>query len=563
MSLPAFPWNLYRKGVFIIPIPHSPIFPRVIVKDKMAVMSVFSSLMHEPTLVLDERYPLTVQDFPERFHRIIFSAIDNLVRSGMRQLDESVVDDFISKYPTQYAVFEQNNGLDYLHQVMSGFYAPQNFEHNYLTVRKCALLNLLASQGYDISPFYDSTTVDPAQADKAQKLLDGSSLEDIINYYENGLALIKNEYRCDAVSKSVQAGTGLKELKNRLKEVPEIGLPLNSPKLTTIFRGRRLKKFYLKVVVTGGGKSRMSAADAALLSIPERWDVERGEWVQTGFCESTLFISTELEIDEVQTLIMAYVSAVPEDHILDGRYASPEEEARVDHAISLIETSPLYIEYMPDFNIDDIENVVKKHKRQHSISYVFFDYLATSIKLLMEIASKTRGVNLREDNVLVMFSTRLSFLAKKLNVHIDTSAQANGEWKTMKDPDQNVTRGAKGISDKVDIGYCGLPPTEKDLEAFKRIVTASGMGFVKMPNLVLHIYKVRRGKVNHVKIFQFFDYATLRTTDLLVTTKDYLPLDVENTNIELILDGTEVQSSDDTAKSGSITNEETSQDFIV
>lgn len=521
-------------------------FPRAIVKDKMSVMAVLSSLLHEPALVLDERYPLSLQDFPERFHRILFAAIDNMAKAGVRQVNESVVDDFLSKHPAQYAVFEQNNGMDYIQQIMKSFYAPENYEHNHLTLRKCALLNILASMGYDISPFYDSSAVDPIQIGEASTLLGASSPEDIIAYYENGLAAIKNDFRCDAVCKSVQAGAGLRSLKGALKEVPEIGLSLNSPKLTTIFRGRRLKKFYFKIVPSGIGKSRLSAADAALLSIPERWEPERGEWVRTNFSEPTLFISTELEIDEVQTLLMSYVSAVPEDHILDGKYASPEEEARVDRAIGLIEASPLYIEYMPDFNIDDIENIVKKHKRQHRISYVFFDYLATSIKLLMEIASKTRGVNLREDNVLVMFSTRLSFLAKKLNVHIDTSAQANGEWKTMKDPDQNITRGAKGISDKVDVGYCGLPPTDKDMEAFKKIVTASGMGFIKSPNLVLHVYKVRRGKTNHVKLFQYFDYATLRTTDLLVTNKDYLPLDIENTNIELILNDTEVHSSAET-----------------
>ena len=40
-------------------------------------------------------------------------------------------------------------------------------------------------------------------------------------------------------------------------------------------------------------------------------------------------------------------------------------------------------------------------------------------------------------------------------------------------------------------------------------------------------------------LFVFFDYATLRTTDLFVTDRDYKLLDVENTDIETVLDDTE------------------------
>ena len=60
------------------------------------------------------------------------------------------------------------------------------------------------------------------------------------------------------------------------------------------------------------------------------------------------------------------------------------------------------------------------------------------------------------------------------------------------------------------------------------------------PNLVYHVYKVRRGKLNHVKLFIYFDYATLRTKDLFVTDKDYKLLDVANTSVDALLDETDV-----------------------
>ena len=53
--------------------------------------------MKDPSLVTDERYPLSPDDFPERFHKIVFAAIDHLARSGVKHIDEIVVDDYLSQ----------------------------------------------------------------------------------------------------------------------------------------------------------------------------------------------------------------------------------------------------------------------------------------------------------------------------------------------------------------------------------------------------------------------------------------------------------------------------------
>ena len=89
---------------------------------------------------------------------------------------------------------------------------------------------------------------------------------------------------------------------------------------------------------------------------------------------------------------------------------------------------------------------------------------------MSEVAQKTKGVKMREDNVLIMFVDRMKTLANLLNVHIDTSSQANGDWKNAKDGDQNLIRGAKGMADKVDVGYAVLPPSPKDLENIKALM---------------------------------------------------------------------------------------------
>lgn len=179
-------------------------------------------------------------------------------------------------------------------------------------------------------------------------------------------------YGMDSSRRGQLAGKGMKELKERLKEEPEFGIPLQSPMMTTIARGARLKKVYLRSADSGGGKTRTALADICNISIPYFYDTDKKEWIYTGCEEPSLFISTELEEDEVQTIIMAYVSGVPENKILDGDYEGDEEE-RVDKAIEYIATYPLYIEIINDFGIEDISNIIKTYKREKGCHYFVFD----------------------------------------------------------------------------------------------------------------------------------------------------------------------------------------------
>ena len=84
-----------------------------------------------------------------------------------------------------------------------------------------------------------------------------------------------------------------------------------------------------------------------------------------------------MPVDEIQTLLIAAVSKVNEEHILYGTYENDELD-RVTQAISYIESSPLYIVHIPDFSIEDIKNQIKKYNREFSVRYFFFDYIITA-----------------------------------------------------------------------------------------------------------------------------------------------------------------------------------------
>ena len=98
-----------------------------------------------------------------------------------------------------------------------------------------------------------------------------------------------------------------------------------------------------------------------------------------------------------------------------------------------------------------------------------------------------------------------------------------------------MLRGAKSISDKVDNGAILLPVRESD----KSIIAAHiAKGFELEPTHVIHIYKVRRGRFNNIRLYIHFDRSTCRSTDCFATNNEGEIVDINDTNVELILDQT-------------------------
>ena len=128
------------------------------------------------------------------------------------------------------------------------------------------------------------------------------------------------------------------------------------------------------------------------------------------------------------------------NNILNGRYEG-DEEIRVTRAAEILQEAPLYIELLPDFSLQDIENTIKRNIHEHDVLYICMDYIHSSIKILSEIGSKV-GVKLREDNILFMLSTRLKDLCNKYGVFIISATQLNASYQESETPDQNLLRGA-------------------------------------------------------------------------------------------------------------------------
>jgi replicative DNA helicase len=179
--------------------------------------------------------------------------------------------------------------------------------------------------------------------------------------------------------------------------------------------------------------TRSMIADACFIACNKFYDKRFG-WIHNGVQEPVLFITTEQELSEIQTMLLAFLSGVNEEHIINGEYLDDEEE-RIFEAINILKESPLYVEELPDFSLKDVEDKIKKNIRDHDIKYVFHDYIHTSLKILEEITKRSGGVKLREDNILFMLSTKLKDICNKYGIFIMSATQLSGDYSGAETPD--------------------------------------------------------------------------------------------------------------------------------
>lgn len=269
-------------------------------------------------------------------------------------------------------------------------------------------------------------------------------------------------------------------------------------------------------------------ADACYLSCEEIYTNDG--WQKIGSNEPVLFISTELELSEIQTMAVAFLSDVNEEKILSCS-CTYEEQERVEHAKEILKVAPLFVEEIPDFSIQDIENSIKRNLRINKAHYVFFDYLSTSMSILEEVSSKTHGTRIREDNVLFMLSTKLKDLCNQYNLFIMTSTQTNADFKTDEMPDQNLLRGSKAVADRADFGAILLDTTQKDKDNLQGFCMDNG---IPVPNVKLSVYKNRRGSFTKGYLWMWADKGTCRYRAMFATDWQYNLIPIKDYNVTVI-----------------------------
>lgn len=332
-------------------------------------MHVFAGLIAEPELMsMSKQYNLKVDDFPEKFHKLIFGSIFNLYQQGISEISPQVLDGYLSAFALQYRIYEDNQGLDYLFKVEE-LGMPSNFDYYYNRIKKYSFLRTCISQGINVSDIFDTTMVDIKDSEKQQEAFDEMSLEDMVKRIENRVMDIKGEFLFDSEKRGSQMAEGLRETIADKKLKPTYGNQLASSYYTAVTRGALPRKLMLISGNSGSGKSRFALANLLTICVPEIYDKEKNKWVKTGATGRGTFISTELEDMEIKIPSLCFIADIDEDKIHRAAL-SDEEQIRLDRAIEILEETPIWFEELHDFDLEDIEHVIEKNIRKNGVTHI-------------------------------------------------------------------------------------------------------------------------------------------------------------------------------------------------
>ena len=497
--------------------------------DTTAVVQVIGSIYNDPTLLDNENYKFNEEDFSDNdFHLTLFGTIYNLHALGVKDITVNAIEDYLEQRPKRLATYKANKGAEYL-AMLKETTQFASFPYYYERMKKMTLLRMYNERcGMDLTWLYDPDNIlDTKKKQLQEDQLDNTSLVDIAEMIDKKIEAIKLTFVDNNEDTIVQAGQDVELLLEQLKQMPELGYPLYGKFMNTVLRGARLKKFYLRSAATGVGKSRSMVADACYIGCSSMYDLEKKEWINTGVPEPTMYIATEQTLDEIQTMMIAFISAVDEEHIVTGAYEEGEWE-RVLNASRVLKSGKVFFEALPDFSLQDIEATIKRGIREHGIKYIFHDYLHTSMKILEEVTRRSGGIKLREDNILFMISIRLKDLCNQYGVFIMTATQLNGDYRTAEEYDQNLLRGAKSIADKIDAGLIMLEINQKDRDALADLCKKNGFD---MPDIKISVYKNRRGRWKGILLWCKANRSICRIDPVFVTKYDYELIDMEDFKI--------------------------------
>ena len=487
--------------------------------DKNAVLQVIGSLMKKPSLLSEkDKYNLQPSDFESRFERYIFIAILNSYTNGAQSLSEIDIDNYLMEHKDQYLLFQQNNGISYLQDALD-MSTPENFEYYYNRIKKFNCLKDLKKSGFDISEFYEENELNPRQFEINQRF-ETLKPKDIFDGLKRKIYKVEGEYTEGDASITTDVSVGIDELLEKLKNSPDAGARFQGKYFNTVTRGARKGKYYLVSLASGIGKTRFLLGEACYLSFPMRYSWETMEWKITGNAEKTLFIATEQAKEEIQTMVVAYLTGINEDVILYGHFTK-EQQTIIDQAKEVIKKykDNLMIVQIPMPSVEVVKSVVRQNCIVNDTKNVFFDYIFSNPALLNEF----RDLRIREDVALLMLSTALKDLAVEQDVFMMSATQLNSSQDTNEKgiKNQNSIRGSKSIVDKADIAMIGglVPDDQRDQIA--PYVAKYGM-----PTQVYDVYKVRRGKWTNLKIWSNVDLGTCRRSDVFVTDSNIKEIEV-------------------------------------
>lgn len=490
--------------------------------DRHTVIQVLGGLMQNPGLLSEaDRYTIEINDFPNTLDRFIFSAINNLYNSGdgVRVIHTADVANYLQRNEIAKNLMEKENGEVFLQDCEVKAELP-NFNYYYTKLKKLNFIKDLQKSGRDTNDLYCENLVD-AHYTEINERFEKMSLQDLVNILRLEVSKLEQKYVLNGTVKRLRVADGIDDRLNELLEKPDVGVQLQGERFDTICRGGRKGKLYLRSAASGVGKTRRMVGDACYIAYPCRFDVKSNKWVSTGPCEKVCYIMTEQSIDEIQPMILAYLTGYNEEIFKRGLFGEAELP-RIRKAVAIMKQYAENFETVeiPDPCSEILKTILRSYAIEKGIENFFYDYIFSSPAMLAEY----RDIGVREDVALRLFTTTLKNLAKELDVFIMSATQltlTNEEATKGGFRDERCIRGSKAINDLSDCSSIMSRPTEEELTMLAGFIK----NFSYTPTLVTDIFKNRGGSWNMIRVWSYYDPGTLRIEDLFVTNPRMKPIE--------------------------------------
>jgi len=358
---------------------------------------------------------LVAEDFYRRDHQLIFEAISEL--GGKGEPSDAVT---LSEWLERKGLADQTGGLVYLAGLVRDTPSAANIRAYADAVRERSTLRRLIHVGGEIA----ASAYEPA----------GREAGEIVDEAERRVFEI-------AESRN-KAGSGFVPLKDELGRVIDRLdiLHQNSGAITGVSTGfNKLDEMTAGLqrgdLIVVAGRPSMGKTTFAL-NIAEN--------AAFGSAKAKVGIfSMEMSREQLAFRMISSLGRVDQGHLRTGNFGD-EEWSRINGAIQLMKTAPIYIDDTGALTPTEVRARARRLKREHGLDLIVLDYLQ-----LMQVAGtkENRATEISE------ISRSLKALAKELAVPVIALSQLNRsvEQRTDKKPVMSDLRESGAIEQDADL----------------------------------------------------------------------------------------------------------------
>ena len=357
---------------------------------------------------------ITADEFYRKDHRLIFSAIANLVESGS-PCDVVTV----SEHLDSRGELDNSGGLEYLATLSNETAGAANARAYAKILRERATLRALISAGNEIagSAFTNDGRTAAEVLDDAEKMV------------------------FEIADKGTRGKKGFKSLKDILPEaVDRIDMLHQSEgDITGISTGyNEFDKLTAGLqpgdLIIIAGRPSMGKTTLA---------VNIAENAAIGSKVPTAIFSMEMPAQQLAFRMISSLGRVDQTHLRTGNF--PDEDwSRINTAVQLMSDAPIYIDDTPSLSPGEIRARARRLQREHGLGLIVIDYLQ-----LMQVPGnkENRATEISE------ISRGLKALAKELSCPVIALSQLNRsvEQRTDKRPVMSDLRESGAIEQDADV----------------------------------------------------------------------------------------------------------------